>query len=254
MLKLVQSKPDQFQGLQPLFDSRLFRAMPEAVTQTMASTASKLCLRKNETLFIQNDRADWFYFILSGWVKIYRETQDGNEAVIELLSAGDFVGEHTFLEENIYSSNAAATDKVTLLRLPVSLLKQAVNNDHKAALAMLQSYAAKRQRQTQELEGLKLQDAPQRIGCFLLRACGGNTSGVQRVQLPYGKSLIAMQLGMKGETFSRALGKLKKATAVVVEKSRVTVPDIAVLADYVCAGCSNEYPCKDLVRAKQRHA
>lgn len=232
---------------QTLIKTDLFNALPSDISASLISAAKNIFLNKNDALFLQHDSARWFYFIVSGWVKIYRETQDGEEAVIELLGEGDFVNESSFLEDNHYTSNAAAAEKTHLIRLPIALLEEATKRSHKTALAMLSAFAIKRQRQAQELEGLKLQNAPQRIGCFLLRQCGGKLNGTHSVSLPYGKSLIATQLGMKGETFSRALKKLKAATHVDVQGSKVHVPEVLELADFVCAGCSNEYPCKEFL-------
>jgi len=247
MLKVVQDTyrlPDYEIAL---WQTNLFKALPQDVSNSLLTSCKLLELPKNETLHLQHDTADWFYFILSGWVKVYRETQEGDEAVIELLGTGDFVGEFAFLEGGCYTSDAAAAEKTTLVKMPAFLLKEAATKSHATALALLSGFADKRQRQTQELEGLKLQNAPQRIGCYLLRQCGGKEMGKHRLNLPYGKSLIATQLGMKGETFSRALQKLKKATHVGVTGRKVQVPDICALAEFVCAGCSNEYPCKDVL-------
>lgn len=227
--------------------SDLFDALPAKVTNELASCRKKITLEKNQSLMVQNDPADWFYYIVSGWVKLFRETKSGDEAVIELLGAGEFVGENTFFEGNIYSSDAAAIEPAEIIRFPSSLLKEALATSHATAVAMLQIYASKNERQTRELESLKLQGTPQRIGCFLLRECKGQKAGTHSFELPYGKSLVAAQLGMKGETFSRALAKLKAATRIDVRGGKIWIPDIARLANYVCSGCSNEYPCKDLV-------
>ncbi len=107
--------------------------------------------------------------------------------------------------------------------------------------------AKKRLETMKEVESLKLQKADQRIGCFILRQCGGQVDGSNELTLPYGKSLMANHLGMKGETFSRALNKLRQATDIEVKGNHVAVPDITCLSEHVCAGCSNEYPCKDLI-------
>lgn len=229
--------------------SGLFEALPTAVTNELAIARREFTLEKNQSLMVQNDPADWFYYIVSGWVKLFRETRGGDEAVIELLGAGEFVGENTFFEGNIYSSDAAAIEPTEIIRFPSSLLKEALATSHATAVAMLQIYAHKNERQTRELESLKLQGTPQRIGCFLLRECKGQKAGTHSLELPYGKSLVAAKLGMKGETFSRALAKLKAATQIEIRGSKIWIPDIARLASYVCSGCSNEYPCKDLVRS-----
>ena len=240
-----ETQNDQLGFLQ----SNLFVALPAKVATELTTASHELSLQKNQTLMVQNDPADWFYFIISGWVKLYRETKSGDEAVIELLGAGEFVGENAFFEGGVYSNDAAAIEQAELIRFPSVLLKEALATCHATAVAMLNIYAKRNERQTRELESLKLQGTPQRIGCFLLRECKGQLTGTHSIELPYGKALVAAQLGMKGETFSRALAKLQKATNVEAQGSKIRVPDVAQLAAYTCAGCSNEYPCKDLINS-----
>jgi CRP-like cAMP-binding protein len=244
--KTTETRYDQSRGA--LAATGLFQALPKDFADRLAAASDVMLFEKGDSLYLQHDDADWFYFVLSGWVKTYRETADGEEAVIELLTAGDFVGEMAVLGDGAHADNAAAADSVTVLRLPSYLLGQAINSSHDVALKMLKLLAEKRLRQSQEIESLKLQNAPQRIGCFVLRQCKGQTEGEKALKLPYEKSLIATQLGMKGETFSRALNKLKAATEVSTTGPDLNVPDVARLADFVCAGCSNEYPCKDLLQ------
>ncbi|MBV8444030.1 MAG: helix-turn-helix domain-containing protein, partial [Hyphomicrobiales bacterium] len=58
-----------------------------------------------------------------------------------------------------------------------------------------------------------------------------SASGPARIALPYEKALIANRLGMKPESFSRALGKLGEV-GVVVERESVTISDVARLAAF----------------------
>lgn len=230
--------------LNALQATQLFGAMSETASYQLFAASQKITMDKDSLLYLQGDNPEWFYLVLSGWVKVFRETFDGDEAIIELVGAGQFVGECTPLEGNTHTCSAAVADKAVLIRLPISLLGAAIKEDHKFALAMLENVAKKRLSQMKEIEGLKLQKADQRIGCFLLQQCNGQPSGERDLTLPYGKSLIATQLGMQGETFSRAIKKLRNATDVQVTKNKVTVPDLKKLSEFVCAGCSNQYPCK----------
>jgi CRP-like cAMP-binding protein len=91
-----------------------------------------------------------------------------------------------------------------------------------------------------------VQSAPQRIGCFLLRLCKAQEEGEVTLHLPYDKTLIAARLGMKPETFSRALTRLRQESDIEVKGATVSIPDIQRLVGYTCNACSNAYPCKDL--------
>lgn len=232
----------------PMIISRqpLFKGASDDTVGKLSASAQVLKLDKGEALFMQEDPAEWFYIMLSGWVKLFRETMDGAEAVIDMATRGELVGETAIFEDGMHSYCAAAAEKIEVLRLPSSLLKKAVNDEQPVALAMLSSMSRHRKRQSREIESLTLQNASQRIGCFLLRHCNQLEEDQIDLKLPYDKSLIAARLGMKSETFSRALNKLRQETNIEVKGSMVQIPSIDVISTYSCSACSNEFPCSDL--------
>lgn len=88
-----------------------------------------------------------------------------------------------------------------------------------------------------QVEHLSVMTAPQRIGCFLIKLCRRKAVHSVELILPYDKGLVAMSLGMKLETFSRALHQLKPV-GVGVMGAVVTVADVQRLQEYVCVSCS----------------
>ncbi len=224
----------------------LFSAMPESLIEGFLHAAQPISVANGTTLFMQNDESEWFYFITNGWVKLFRETLDGDEAVIDMVTNGHIFGESAIIDDGIHSFGATTVEDCQLIRMPSKMLRLAVAENHSVALAMLGSMSRHRKQQTREIESLNLQNASQRIGCFLLRLCGVNDIEPISLQLPYDKSLIAARLGMKSETFSRALNKLRNDTSITVKGSNVEIPEIDALSHYACTACSSEFPCDDL--------
>ncbi len=201
---------------------------------------------KGKVLFIHQDTADKFYIVVSGWVKLFRETLDGAQAVVDILPAGHIFGETSIFENDSYPYSAEAVEPSVIMSLPLSLLKQEIEDNPKLALAMLSAMARYRKQQDREIEHRTLQNASQRIGCFLLRLADQEATGPITIHLPYDKTLVASRLGMQPETFSRALGKLKDATGIKVKGATVELKSLDQLIDYSCSACSSEFPCHDL--------
>ena len=229
-----------------LHQHSLFAAMPTEMYDLFTSAAQKTILKKGDQLFLQDDPAEWFYFIVSGWIKLFRETIDGEEAVLDVLTTGHIFGESAIFDGGIHTAGAAAAENTILLRLPTSLLKSAITKNHEVALGMLASISRQRRQQSQDIEKLSLQNTSQRIACFLLRMCKATDQNEVLLSLPYDKSLIAARLSMKSETFSRALNKLQKETSISIKGSSVIIPDVGELAAFACGHCSQEFPCGDL--------
>lgn len=212
----------------------------------LQSSAHMHLLDKGQILFLAQDEADLFYIVQKGWIKLFRETLDGTQAIIDILPQQHLFGETSIFEEGHYPYSAEAIEPTSVIALPINILKDEIESNAKFSLAMLSSMARYRKQQDQEIEHRTLQNAPQRIGCFLLRLVDQTQIGPVTIQLPYDKTLVASRLGMQPETFSRALTKLKNATGITVKGSTLEIQNITDLAGYACSACSAEFPCRDL--------
>ena len=70
---------------EPRFDYRAFLAKHGGATVTKYSD--------KQTVYAQGDKADALYYIIGGSVKVTIYSEYGKEAVIGILTAGDFFGE-----------------------------------------------------------------------------------------------------------------------------------------------------------------
>ena len=226
---------------------RIFADLPANICTRFAEQAVVRDFPKGKILFLHNDTAEYFYIVVNGWVKLFRETLDGDEAVVDVLNEGCIVGETAIFENNLYHCSAELVENSTLISLPLHLLKTQMEESHELSMKMFGAMSRYRQQQDQELEHRDLQSAPQRIGCFLLRLCKQGQTGTITLHLPYDKSLIAARLGMKPETFSRALTRLRNETGIRIQGSTVEMDGLEQLSRYSCSACSSSFPCEDLV-------
>ena len=97
-------------------------------------------------------------------------------------------------------------------------------------MAMLASLSMRLRFHVHQIEQLQVQSTGQRVGDFLLRFCPSGP-GNAIFDLPFDKSLIARRLGMKPETFSRALAKLR-TIGVDTHGHTVTIEELDRLRGY----------------------
>ena len=84
-----------------------------------------------------------------------------------------------------------------------------------------------------EIEQLKTRTATQRVCDFFIRRCAVD-EGPAVISLPYDKVIIASRLGMKPESLSRILNRLRKI-GVKTESGRVAIADVDALIRF-CDG------------------
>lgn len=208
----------------------LFGAMPQAAVVSLVGAAKPRHYEKGALLFQQDQPASSFFVILDGWVKVARVSPDGSEAVVGVFRRGETFAEASMFLGGRYPANAEAVVPSRLLRIDGDTFRRRIRENPDLSLSMLASASHHLKSLVQHIEQIKLLSAPQRIAEFLLELSDRREGSVE-VTLPYEKSLIAGRLGMKPESFSRAVGKLR-ALGVIVNNGQVTIADVARLAAF----------------------
>lgn len=212
----------------------LFGALPEDAAQRLIGHHGLAVYEKGVLLFQQGDRAEAFYVILDGWVKVYRITPDGDEAVVGMFSRGESFAEAAMFLGGQYPACAEVVSPSRLVKIDGNLLRKMIHDKPDLALSMLASASYHLKFLVEQIEQIKLLPGPRRLADFLVKLCP-RQEGMCEIGLPYEKALIAGRLGMKPESFSRALAKLRPL-GVTTDHERVTISDVTTLAAYAETG------------------
>jgi CRP-like cAMP-binding protein len=199
---------------------------PETLSRLIAP-ATVISLKQGHPLFRQGDPAAAFFIVVDGWIKLYRITLAGEEAVIHVLTKGESFAEAVAFTGSRYPATAEAVSNARIVRIPAEHVVRCIREMPDIALAMIASTSQHLRRLVQEVEQLKAQSGIQRVAEFLASLCPA-TDGPHMIVLPYDKALIAGRLGLKPESLSRAFAKLR-SVGVDVRASHVVVHEVAKL-------------------------
>lgn len=205
----------------------VFRGLNPLMFERLIASASTVVLREQEVVFRQADPATAFYIVVEGWVKLYRMTIAGDEAVIQVFAKGDSFAEAAALTGDPYVGTAEAVSTARLVRIPADYVVRCIRGMPEIALAMIASTSQHMHHLVEQVEQLKAQTGVQRVAEFLAALCRG-VEGKCTIALPYDKALIAGRLGLKPESLSRAFAKLRPV-GVDVRAAHVVIRDPARL-------------------------
>jgi CRP-like cAMP-binding protein len=241
----------------PLATTRLERYMPliralpafskldEEELHTLLNLANVQECEKGKLLFLQSEPLSRFYLILSGWVKLFKGSDTGEEAVLQMLSAGDSVMEAAVLLNIPSAASAQIVENAVLLSLPAPVVRQVLQDNNAFALNMIGSLSMRSQHLIQQIEHSRLKNASERVGWYLLKlGVEEGSENTTAIHLPYDKSLIASYLDMTPETFSRTLKKFR-AQGFRIENDTITQPHPKALCSYCDENLSHACRFKD---------
>lgn len=208
----------------------LFQGLSPAALRALLAGTGVRAVAAGTVLFVQDEPADRFYVLLDGWVKLYRVSEDGAQAIVTVVIPGE-----TFAEAAIFASGrfpvcAETVSDVRLLALGREGLSRSLAADPEIAFAMLGALSLRLRHMVGTIEQLQVKSAPQRLGDFLLRLCPPDAAAAS-VTLPFPKALVAQRLAIRPETLSRALAKLRPA-GVSAEGGTIRIEDVRRLRAY----------------------
>lgn len=208
----------------------LFAAVTDAVLDDLLKEARVASYPRGQILFLRGDPAERFYLLLDGWVKIFLDTPSGEQTVIEIMRGGETIAEAAIFLEMAYPASAEVADDARLVEIPAQPFLARLRQDGELALTMLAALSKRLHYLIQHIEKVQAFSTPQRLGGFLL-GLTDKTAGEAVLRLPYDKSLVAARLGMKPESLSRALAKLRDL-GVTTQGDTVRIADVADLRDF----------------------
>jgi CRP/FNR family transcriptional regulator, dissimilatory nitrate respiration regulator len=208
----------------------LFERLPSGVLNRLLDQAMPRDYPKGHILFHRDDPAECFYIVLDGWVKVYRDTVNGDEAVIGVFTTGETLAEAAAFLDQGYPASGQVVENARVVPVFSGVIRREIFDKPEIAMNMLASMSKRMHHLMVEVEQLKTCSATQRVIDFLLRRCALE-EGSAVIFLPYDKTLISRRLGMQPESLSRILSKLRKL-GVRTEQNRVVISDVEALLDY----------------------
>ena len=190
----------------------------------------------NHYIFRDGDEALYFGAILSGVVKLIKTTADGEQHIIGLMYAQDFLG-HTFGKNHRFS--AAAATEVELCTFPRAPFSRLLDDYPQLERWLFQFTARELDHCRDWTLTLGRKSSYERVASLLLMIARrarytGQTPlprNLAQFELPLTRSELADYLGLTLETVSRMIGKLKRKGLIELRSTReVIVPDIELLA------------------------
>jgi CRP/FNR family transcriptional regulator len=205
----------------------LFATLPDDDLRRVADLAVSRRFSKKEAVFREGDRADGFFIVASGKVKVFKLSGEGKEQILHLLEAGQTFAEAVIFEGGGgYPAHAETLTDTELLFLPKRTFIELLERHPNVAIRMLASLSRWLKRMTDLVESLSLKDVETRLVFYLseeIKARGIPPKDGAEFELPIGKNVLASRLGTVPETFSRTLKKLQDDGLIAVRGKRIRI-------------------------------
>ena len=201
---VVMDKP----GFVKLQQASIFEGLSEDALQNLLSYSVIRSVDAEQEIVKHGDVVEFLYFIIEGSVKVFRSSQEGKEAPISMLKAGDTFMESAIFMEGVSPASAETLKRSKLLLIPVDIIKQQVSKGGPLCTNVLRIITQRYKSAMQQIESIVTKVPFDRLGYYFLRLRMEQDPDTLNIDLHCQKSMIASYLGNEARNL---LAHVKKA-------------------------------------------
>lgn len=169
-------------------------------------------LEPKDTFFSQGDAADTVFYLQKGRAKLTVVSQNGKEATITLLSAGDFVGEESLASiPGLRLSTASAVNTCTALKITREEMARVMHDEPKFADLFFKFLLARSMRTQADLVDQLFNSSEKRLARILLLMAEFGKPGERDTFIPpVSQETLAEMIGTTRSRVSFFMNRFRK--------------------------------------------
>lgn len=193
---------------------------PEKITHTS--------YKKGETIFKEGTNPFGIFYLKKGKIKLVKTGDDGREHILRLNREGDLVGYRSLFSDSGYNASAICVEDSELTFVPRDTLIEAVHNNKDLSFQIIQMLAEDLRRADLHLTSLAQKPVRERVAealIFIKETYGFEEDG-KTLQAQFSREEIANIVGTATENTIRVLSDFKKEGLVILDKKKISIPDL----------------------------
>jgi CRP-like cAMP-binding protein len=183
-------------------------------------------------LFVEGDEAHSVLVILSGRLKLTRNSVDGREALIELRGPGELIGEMGAIDDHPRSATATVTEALEAIVVPAGRFRRLLVERGSLAFGVLSTTAARlRESNERRLEvgaGGSLGRLCGRL-VELAADCPPDADGTIEIASPLTQQELAEWIGVSRDAVVLGLRRLRQRGWIETGRRRIRILDVEAL-------------------------
>jgi CRP/FNR family transcriptional regulator len=195
-------------------------SIPNQIQQIFENEKPVKAYSKGDIIYYQGDKANSFYYLKKGRVRVYMTSPDGMEKTLSTAEAGEILGEAAFFDGMPRISFAKAMTNIEIVVIDKNRLLQLIKTSPSLALELLQLQAMRVRQLSTQIDSMTFLQAEGRIAQYILQ---GMKPIKGKMQLKLTHEEIGNAVGVSRVTVSKILNSFAKKGYVQTEYGRIVV-------------------------------
>ncbi len=209
-----------------------FSRIGDRLHREMELYGKTITFEKGDTIFDYDDTLSYFYFVLSGKIKIYHMNITNNkEQTIYLLTRGDMYDTVTLLDGKPHEMMSEVLEAGEAFRVPIGKIREWMY-DYPVFGEIILKYVASQMRQVEELAAdLTLLDTKERLVKLIIKSMEKSKERGVNILENLSNAEIAKLIGTVRHVIDRHIKLLKSDGLIEKSRRKIALKDMEKLRD-----------------------
>jgi CRP/FNR family transcriptional regulator, dissimilatory nitrate respiration regulator len=209
----------------------LFESLTEEQINLFRKFTSVKEIGKGDFLFSEGQPATAFFIVVSGSIKVYKLSAEGNEQILHIQKPNDLLAEAVIFEFETYPAYAQALEETTLVRISKNEIRDLLRHFPEISFQIMRAYSRRIRQLVNKIEEISLFDVKSRLANYLIKNSSFKNNQYT-CHLTLSKKDLAAVLGTIPETLSRAFNFFKKEKILTEETNKLIILDLKKMETY----------------------
>lgn len=213
----------------------IFERLSAGEIDELGSIVKKRTLAPDTAVFFEGEPSDCLYMLLSGSVKAYATSEEGQERILKILEPGEIFGELAMLDGHPRSATVATLEPAEIASISRKDFQAFVASRPAILWKVIEVLCQRMRSANVALLDMSSRDVPYRLLAALSQLAeryGENApDGSCRIHLKLGVKDLTAMVGSNRETVSRLLHQYQEEGLIRLEgKGQIFIPNRPALA------------------------
>lgn len=192
-------------------------------------------VKRGESVYLQEDPADYFYMVKEGTLRSYWMTESGKQITLELLRPGRIFGSVSFFQEMGRIASVTAVTDARIVSIDRETLRSCFGEHYQLAAEIFEMMGSTTAFLVSQVQNLTIPTARQRIAHALIQLTEEELHAKSPAagKIPYSHQQIAELAGLNRVTATRELNRLREEGWIDLGYRTIAVKNLQKLREMI---------------------
>jgi CRP-like cAMP-binding protein len=218
-----QTRPESIDKRSLLRAHPFFKGLDEAVIDWLVPRALSRKLKKGTVLFRKGDAGSKLYAVCAGAVRISSTSEQGSDAILNLIIPGDIFGEIAFLDRGPRTADAVVVEDSEVMVIERHDFIQLLRQYPEVSMRLIEILCSRLRRTSEQVEDIIFLGLPHRLAKVLLHLYRRSSANAASNKIRITQHEISQMIGASRESTNKQLRDWQRRKWLRLERSCVVV-------------------------------